>query len=148
MGFFYVEAKSFDIRSEFRVGDGIRIAERCRGLFRAMFLSRLSVGWLRRSMEELWQGGEVREFYRTFQGGEGGGSTVHILQRRGNNHGRFFELSKYGNGGRQTFVIISEGSEGSGWANCHAQLRRLKKFYVKTNDGGRKVGRYKKPIRW
>lgn len=72
MGFFYVEAKSFDIRSEFRVGDGIRIAERCRGLFRSMFLSRLSVGWLRRSMEELWQGGEVREFYRTFQGGEGG----------------------------------------------------------------------------
>jgi hypothetical protein len=76
VGFFYVEAKSFELRYEFCVGDGIRIAERSRGLFRAVFLSKLSVGWFRRSMEELRQGGEMREFCRTSRVG----STVHILQ--------------------------------------------------------------------
>jgi hypothetical protein len=50
------------------VGDGVRSAKRSQGLFKAIFLSRLSIGWLRRSMDEFQQGGEVREFCRTFQG--------------------------------------------------------------------------------
>jgi len=49
VGFFYVEAKSFEIRSEFSVGDAIRLAERSKGLFRAMFLNKLSLGWFRRN---------------------------------------------------------------------------------------------------
>jgi len=53
VGFFYVEAKSFEILSEFCVGDGIRLAEWSKGLFRAMFLSKASVEWFRKSMEEL-----------------------------------------------------------------------------------------------
>jgi hypothetical protein len=140
VGFFYVEAKSFELCSEFCVGDGIRIVERSRGLFRVMFLSKLSVGWFRRSMEKLRQGGEMREFCRTFRVG----STVHILQRRGNTHGRFLEFSEYGNGGRRAFVIILVGREGSGWANCLAQLRKLEKFFEKTDVGGNKCGKIHK----
>jgi len=49
VGFFYVKAKSFEIRSEFSVGDGIRLAERSKGLFRAVFLNKLSLGWFRRN---------------------------------------------------------------------------------------------------
>jgi hypothetical protein len=59
-------------------------------------------------MEELRQGGEIQYFCRTFQVG----SMVYILQRRGNAHGRFLELYEYGNGGRQTFVILLEGRDG------------------------------------
>jgi hypothetical protein len=35
------------------------------------------------------------------------------------------------------FVILPEGREGSGWANCLAQLRKLEKFFAggKTGDG-------------
>jgi len=51
--FFYVEAKSFEIRSEFSVEDGIRLAERSTGLFRAVFLNKLSLRWFRRLMKEL-----------------------------------------------------------------------------------------------
>jgi adenine-specific DNA methylase len=73
-----------------------------------MFLSKASVEWFRKSMEELRQGGEIRNFCRTFLVG----SMVYILQRRGNAHGRFLELYEYGNGGRQTFVILLEGRDG------------------------------------
>jgi hypothetical protein len=131
VGFFYVEAKSFEIQSEFSVGDGIRLAERSKGLFKAVFLNKLSLGWFRRSME----GGEIRDFCRTFRVG----SMVHILQRRGNAHGRFLELSEYGYGGRRTCVILPEGREGSSWANCLAQLRKLEKYFEKKAAGG-KIG--------
>jgi hypothetical protein len=87
VGFFYLEAKSFELHSKFCVKDGIRFAKRSKGLFIAMFLSKLSVGWSRRLLEELQQGGEMREFCRTFWVG----STVHILQQRGNTHGNFLE---------------------------------------------------------
>lgn len=135
VGYFYVEAKSFEFRSDVCVGDGIRLAEWNKGLFRAVFLNMLSVGWFRRSMEELKQGGEIRDFCRTFRVG----STVFILQRRGNVHGRFLELSEYGYGGRRTSVILPEGREGNGWANCLAQLRRLELSLEKKATGG-KIG--------
>ncbi len=51
------------------------------------------------------------------------------------------ELSEYGNGGCQTFELIPEGREGSGWANCLAQLRKLEKFFTKTDDGENKGGK-------
>lgn len=59
LGFFNVEAKAFEIRSEFRVGGGGRLAERSRGLFRAVFLGRASINWFRKSMEALQQGGDA-----------------------------------------------------------------------------------------
>jgi len=90
VGYFYVEGKYLEIRSENCVGDGRRLAEWSKGLFRAVFLNKLSVGWFRKSMEELRQGGEIRDFCRTFRVG----SMVHILQwREKNAQGRFLELS-------------------------------------------------------
>jgi len=124
--FFYVEAKSFEIHFKIGVG-GIQLAERSRGLFRAVFLGRLSIGWLRNSVEALRKEGDLSEFCRTYQVG----NTVYILQWGGNNHGRFLELSKYGDGRWRSFMIIQEKREGSGWANCLAQLRRLEKYYEK-----------------
>jgi hypothetical protein len=126
LGFFYVEAKSFEFRSA--IGDGsVRLAERSRGLFRAVHLSRLSIGWFVSSMEALRVEGDTKEFCRTFRVG----TTVHILHRRGNQHGRFLELSEYGDGGRRSFVILPEGRKGSGWAKCLSQLRRVEKSYEK-----------------
>jgi len=102
VGYFYVEAKSFEFRSDVCVGDGVRLAEWNKGLFRAVFLNTLSVGWFRRAMEELKQVGEIRDFCRTYRVG----STVLILQRRGNEHGSFLELSEYAFGGRRSSVMI------------------------------------------
>lgn len=126
LGFFYVEAKSFEFRSA--IGDGsVRLAERSRGLFRAVHMSRQSIGWFVSSMDTLRLEGEVKEFCKTFRVG----NTVHILHRRENQHGRFLDLSEYGDGGRRSFVIIPEGRKGSGWAKCLSQLRRVEKSYVK-----------------
>jgi hypothetical protein len=50
--FSFVEAKSFEAQSEIGVG-GIRLVERSRGIFRAVFPGRLSIGWLRNLMEAL-----------------------------------------------------------------------------------------------
>ncbi|GLT69619.1 hypothetical protein SLA2020_417560 [Shorea laevis] len=78
-------------------------------------------------MEALRLDGDVKEFCRTFRVG----NTVHILHRRGNQHGRFLELSEYRDGGRCSFVILPEGRKGSGWAKCLSQLRRVEKSYEK-----------------
>jgi hypothetical protein len=53
LGFFYVEAKAFEICSKFCVGGGVQLAERSRGLLRAVFLERVSINWFRKSMEAL-----------------------------------------------------------------------------------------------
>jgi hypothetical protein len=136
VGYFYVEAKSFEFRSDVCVGDGVRLAEWNKGLFRAVFLNTLSVGWFRRAMEELKQVGEIRDFCRTYRVG----STVLILQRRGNEHGSFLELSEYALGGRRSSVMIPEGRVGCGWANCLAQLRRLEKSLERIAAGGKTGG--------
>jgi hypothetical protein len=38
-------------------------------------------------------------------------------------------------------VNISEGRKGSGWAYCLVQLRKLEKFFAKTEDGRNKGGK-------
>lgn len=60
-----MEAKSFEICFEIGVG-GAHLAERSRGTFKAVVLGRLSVGWLRTSMEVLLKGGDLSKFSRTF----------------------------------------------------------------------------------
>ncbi|GLT60936.1 hypothetical protein SLA2020_336750, partial [Shorea laevis] len=134
LGFFYVEAKSFEFRSA--IGDGsVRLAERSRGLFRAVHLSRMSFGWFVSSMEALRVEGDAKEFCRTVRVG----TTVHILHRRGNKYGRFLELSEYGDGGRRSFVILPEGRKGSGWAKCLSQLRRVAKSFEKEQTDKTKL---------
>lgn len=54
-----------------------------------------SVVWLMNSLEALIKGEELSNFWRTFQMG----NTLSVMQRRGNNHGRFMELLEYGGGG-------------------------------------------------
>jgi hypothetical protein len=66
---------------------------------------------------------------------------VHMLQRRGNSHGIFLELSEYGNGDRWTFLILLKGREGIRWTNCLAQLRKLEKFFEKKDVGGKTGGK-------
>ncbi len=78
------------IHTEIGVGS-VQLAERSRGNFIALVLGRLS-RWLRNLMEALHKGGDLKEFCRTYRVG----NTVYILKRRGNNHGRFLELSEYG----------------------------------------------------
>jgi hypothetical protein len=83
-------------------------------------------------MEALIKGGALSEFCWAYLVG----NTMYILQQQVNSHGRFLELSECGGGGRCSFVIVLEGREGRGWANCLSQLRRLEKYYEKKDVGG------------
>lgn len=85
LGFFYVEAKAFEIRSEAGF-QGIHLAKRSRGMFRAEMLGKPSVLWLRSTVEDLIRGTELKEFYRSFRSG----STVCVAQGRANGHGKLW----------------------------------------------------------
>jgi hypothetical protein len=52
LGFFFVKAKTFEILSEVGNG-GIRLAERSKGVYRAVILGKFSVIWLLNMVEEL-----------------------------------------------------------------------------------------------
>jgi hypothetical protein len=67
-----------------------------------------SVVRLLKTMEDLIKGDNSKEFWRTYRVGY----TTFVLHKR-QNHGTFLELSEYSNGGRQSFIIIPEGREGS-----------------------------------
>jgi hypothetical protein len=94
LGFCYVESKSFEFRSE--VSGGVQLAKRSRCIFRAVFLRWPSLFWLMQAMEGFIKGDDSNENWRTYRQG----STAYVVQRRGNEHGRFLELSEYGGGGR------------------------------------------------
>lgn len=84
MGYFYVETKSYEIQYESRNG-GVRLAERSKGIFRAVVLGRSSVFWLMNSMEALIKRDYLRDFWSTFQHG----NTAYIMEQQKNNHKRF-----------------------------------------------------------
>jgi hypothetical protein len=53
----------------------------------------------------------------------------------------FLELSEYGGGGRRSFVVIPEGSNGKGWLDCWVQMQRLKGYYDKQGQGRKTEGK-------
>jgi hypothetical protein len=63
-----------------------------------------------KAMERFTKGDESSENWRTFRLG----STTYVVLRRTNKYGQHIELSKYGGGGRRSFVVILEGSNGKG----------------------------------
>jgi hypothetical protein len=64
MGYFYIESKSFELRS--RVGNGgCRLAEWSRGVFRSVVMDFQSVVWMLHMMEELTNGLTSKEFRRS-----------------------------------------------------------------------------------
>jgi hypothetical protein len=64
-----------------------------------------------------------------------------VVQRRGNKHGRFIELSEHGRGGRRSFVVIPEGSDGKGWLDCWVLMQRLKGYNDKQCQGRKTKGK-------
>lgn len=48
------------------------------------------------------------------------GNTMYVIKQRGNNLGRFIELSEYGGGEWRTFVMIPKGRDSRGWGDCLA----------------------------
>lgn len=66
--FFYVEAKSFEIQSKDGEG-GVHFVERSRETYRALILGKLSMMWLRSTVEELVMGVKLGDFYRKFRSG-------------------------------------------------------------------------------
>jgi len=66
------------------------LAERSRGVFRAVVPGWPSMFCLLKSLEVLIKGDDLRENWRTFRLG----NIAYVLQRRGNKCGRFIELSE------------------------------------------------------
>ena len=133
LGFFYEEAKSFELCSDER--EGVRLVEWSKRVFRSITLAWPTILWLVTSWDSLLKGEESRESWRSFRFG----NMVYVLQRRRNQYGIFMELSKYGGGGRSSFVIIPEGCDGKGWKECYAQLQGLKLHHEKQHAAGTPV---------
>lgn len=134
--YLYVKAKSFKVLSKDGNG-GFRFAERCKGVYRALILGKPSVVWLLNMAEDYIRGENLREFYRTLRVG----STAHIVQTRANSHERFLEVSEYRTGGRQSFIIIPEGREGSGPGNCVVQMRKAVIYIEQQGVIGSRFGK-------
>jgi hypothetical protein len=135
LGYCYVVSKSFEFR--FEVSGGVRLAERSRHLFQAVILGWSSLVWLMQAVEQLSKGEEDNDKWRTFQMG----STVYVVLRRKNKYGQFIELSEYGGGGRRSYVVIPEGSDGKGWLDVWVQLQKLSNYHAKLQASGTVVGR-------
>lgn len=69
------------------------------------------------------------------------GNTVHVAQWRVNSHGRFLEISEYGARGRQSFPIILEDRERTGWVSCCIQMRKVANYLEKEDYAGSKYGK-------
>lgn len=122
LGYFYVETKSYEIRSGIGNG-GFQLGEWSRGIFWSVVMSFHSVVWLLKMMEELMSGDSAMEFSRSHRVGD----TVLVLQKRQNDFEMFVEITNYGGGKRRSYVIIREGRDGSRWNRVISQLRRLVK---------------------
>jgi hypothetical protein len=129
LGYFYVENKSFEFRSN--VQGGVQLAEKSRGKTREVIMAWPTIFWLVSAWDYLSNSETVRENWRTFRFGW----LSYVMQRRKNSNGNFLELSEYGGKGRRSFVIIPEGNEGKGWNDCRSQLQRLKMHYEKNREG-------------
>jgi hypothetical protein len=66
LGYFYVETKSFKIRSEFGNG-GVPLTKWSRGIFRSVVMAIQSIVWLLNTMEELIKGDTSKDLYRTYR---------------------------------------------------------------------------------
>jgi hypothetical protein len=93
--------------------------------------------WLMQAVERLSKGEENNDKWRTFQMG----STIYVVLRRNNKHGQFIELSEYGGGGRRSYVVIPEGSNGKGWLDVWVQLQKLTTYHAKQQASGTAAGR-------
>jgi hypothetical protein len=76
MGYFYVESKSFELRSEVGNG-GFRLAEWSKGLFRSVVMGFQSMVWMLNIMEELTNELTSKEFCRSHRVGD----SVLIMQK-------------------------------------------------------------------
>jgi hypothetical protein len=104
VGYFYVETKSFEIRSGVGNG-GFQLSEWSRGIVRSVVMSFQTVVWMLKMVEELWSGDLEAEFCRSRRTGD----TVLVLQKRQNDFGRFVEITEYGGGRRRSLCYYSGG---------------------------------------
>jgi hypothetical protein len=128
LGYFYVDTKAFEIRSN--VQGGVQWAEKSRGKNRSVIMAWPTIFWLASAWDYLTNTEIVSENWRTFRFG----CYSYVVQRRKNSFGNFLELSEYGGKGRRSYVIIPEGYEGKGWEEGRLQLQRLKLHHEKQKQ--------------
>jgi hypothetical protein len=134
LGYFYVETKAFEIRSNVR---GVQLAEKSRGKTRSVIMAWPTIFWLASAWDYLTNNEIVSENWRTFRFG----CCSYIVQRRKNSFGNFLELSEYGGKGWRSYVIIAEGYERKGWEEGRLQLQRLKLHHEKQKREVSLVGK-------
>jgi hypothetical protein len=128
LGYFYVETKAFEIRSN--VQGGVQLTEKSRGKSRSVIMAWPTIFWLVSAWDYLTNNEMEGENWRTFRFG----CYAYIVQRRKNSYGKYLELSEYGGKGRRSYVIIPEGYEGKGWEDGRQQLQKLKMHHEKQKE--------------
>jgi hypothetical protein len=128
LGYFYVETKAFEFRSN--VQGGVQLEEKSKGRTRAVIMAWPTILWLVSAWDYLTNNETAGENWRTFRFG----CYSYIMQRRKNSYGNYLELSEYGGKGRRSYVVIPEGYEGKGWKDGRLQLQRLKLHHEKQKE--------------
>jgi hypothetical protein len=126
LGYFYMETKAFEIRSN--VQEGVQLAEKSRGKTRSVIMA--IIFWLVSAWDYLTNNEIESENWMTFRFG----CYSYIVQRRKNSYGKYLELSEYGGKGQRSYVIIPEGYDGKGWEDGRQQLQKLKVHHEKQKE--------------
>ena len=85
--------------------------------------------WLGRCVEENITRGKDQAFIRT----RGEHNKTYVIQRFGNIHGRYVEVTECGRGGSRGRIIIPEGQNQSGWRGFVKELKLL--LSLESNHG-------------
>ncbi|GLT71930.1 hypothetical protein SLA2020_439120 [Shorea laevis] len=88
-------------------------------------MGKTSVVWLRKTMEDLIKGAEIKDFYRYDVFWEcyiRGSEKIEWVRTLSG-------ILEYGGGGWRGFIVFPEGHEGRGWVECATQLRKVQDFF-------------------
>lgn len=118
---FRIEAKRFDIFLEDGKSVQVRIKESGKHHTCSVCIRKDGAQWFAKCMEEnITREGE-QSFICTLRENDNG----FVVQRSGNDFGRFVELMFYGSGGCKGHVVILEGQKQSGWRGFLVGIRHV-----------------------
>jgi hypothetical protein len=134
LGYFYVESKSYELRSV--GGNGlVRLTEWGKGQIRSVELGFTRLVWLHKVMEELVPGTVELGACRSHRVGE----SVIVFQKRGSKYGKFMKITEFGCGRTHSYIVLPEGRDSCGWRHCLPQIDRLIKYVGKQEASKKKV---------
>jgi hypothetical protein len=118
---FRIEYKRFDLSKEGDGIDSVSLFESGRYMRHSVSMGKKGARWLGKCIEENIARETEQAFIRTFRESDKG----YVIQRFNNKHGRYLEITEYGQGGCKGRLAIPEGQSQSGWRGFNKELTLL-----------------------